>query len=188
MADTPTPHYEFILQQPGTNPKTWGGKLNANWASIDSLLFTATTDASTAVGQAATALQRAGGTMTGDIALANVGPGSVYSVGFRGAPVVEFSADKTLALTDAGCSQRMVGTTALNLTIPPVGTVGFPLGTVIPLRNSTGVAMNILRGAGVTLTVVGSATNANATVAARGAGAIWQEATNVWLIQGSGVS
>lgn len=134
------------------------------------------------------ALPKAGGTMTGDQVLADVGPTSALSVGFRGAPVVNFSANKTLALTDAGKMQRATGASALVLTIPPVGTVGFPVDTVIPLRNfSTGI-LTIARGSGVELRIAGSATNKNCAMAPQGMGALVHEASNVWVLSGVGAS
>lgn len=186
MAVTPT--IQNVKPVVGGSADTWGGTLNdrvtETYVDINALATQGNASEAAVIAKVA----KAGDTMAGDLALANVGPTSAYSAGFRGAPPLDFSSDKTLALTDAGVSQRMVGASPLTLTIPPAGSVGFPLGTVIPLRNSTGVVMTVARGAGVTLTVVGSATNANATISARGAGAIWQEATNVWMIQGVGVS
>ncbi len=38
MADTLTPNYSFVQPEVGGSIDTWGGKLNANWASADTLL------------------------------------------------------------------------------------------------------------------------------------------------------
>lgn len=188
MADSFTTNYNFIIQQPGTNRSVWGGKLNANWASIDGLLFTATTNAANALALGTEALPKAGGTTTGDIILANVGPTSTLSVGFRGAPIVNFASSKTLALTDAGSTQRATGAAALILTIPPVGTVGFPVDTVIPVRNASTATLTIARGSGVELRIAGSATNKNCVMVAQGLGALLHEAPNVWVLSGVGAS
>lgn len=188
MADTPTPNYGFIIQQPGTNPKTWGGKLNANWASIDGLLYTASTDASAAASAAALAMPRTGGAFTGDVTLAEVTPVSA-SAGYRGAPVIGFDTDRTLIGTDAGKMLRLFGPTSRTLTIPPVSSVGFPLGTVILLRSyTTTVPWNIARGAGVTLTVAGSSLNKNCQLATFGLASLTHEDTNIWVLSGVGAS
>lgn len=137
---------------------------------------------------AGAALPKAGGTMTGDQVLADVGPTSQLSAGFRGAPVISFSADKTLALTEAGKAVRLTGATGRTLTIPPVGTVGFPVGTVIPVRNAATAVLTIARGSGVELRVAGDGTNKNCSVASYGFGGLLHEATNVWVLSGVGVS
>lgn len=127
--------------------------------------------------------------MTGDAVLADVGPTSALSAGFRGAPVVDFSVDKALALTDCGKTQRLTGATPRTLTIPPVGTVGFPVDTVIPLRNfSTSAALSIVRGAGVQLRVAGNATDKNCALAPQGVATLLHEANNVWVLSGVGAS
>lgn len=186
MAVTPT--IQNTKPVVGGSADTWGGIVNDRIGETYVDINALATQGNATETAVTSKVNKAGDTMSGDLALANVGPTSIYSAGFRGAPPLDFSSDKTLVLSDAGVSQRMTGATPLTLTIPPASSVGFPLGTVIPLRNSTGVVMTIARGSGVTLTIVGSATNANASIASRGAGAIWQEATNVWMIQGVGVS
>lgn len=189
MADTFTTNYNFIIQQPGTNRSTWGGKLNANWTSIDGLLFTATTNAASAAALSATALQRAGGTMTGDIALADVAATSPRSVGFRGAPVVSIDVDRTFGLTDAGKMIRLFGANTRTWTIPNTSSVGFQIGTAIVLRNfSSGVPLNIVRAAGVTLRVAGSTADGNRTLATFGMATIVMEDTNIWVVSGAGIS
>ena len=39
MADGVTVNYEFVQPEIGASQDTWGGKLNANWASADVVLF-----------------------------------------------------------------------------------------------------------------------------------------------------
>lgn len=172
----------------GGSADTWGGTINARLGEAYDDINALATQSNANQTLANAALPKAGGTMTGDVVLADVGPGDTRSVGFRGAPVVNFSADKTLALTDAGKTQRMTGATPLVLTIPPVGSVGFPVGTVIPIRNFGTAALTVARGSGVQLRLVGSATDKNCTVAPYGMGGILHESSNVWVIQGVGVS
>lgn len=168
---------------------TWGFELNtALGGQIKPTLDAYATAINANETLAGAALPRAGGTMTGDQILADVGPTSALSVGFRGAPIVNFSDDKTLALTDAGKTQRLTGAVGKTLTIPPAGTVGFPVDTVIPLRNFATATMTIARGSGVELRVAGSATNKNCSLAQQGLGTLLHEATNVWVLSGVGVS
>jgi hypothetical protein len=168
----------------GADVDTWGGELNTALGQIDTTLDNFVT----AINATETALLRGGGTMTGDIVLADVGPGNALSGGFRGLPTVSFDADRTLQLTDAGKAMRVTGTTARTITIPPNSGVAFPVGTTIPIRSFSTAAITIARGSGVELRLALSATNANRTVASYGMATIYQEAANIWVITGSGVS
>ncbi len=62
MSDTQTPNFGFEIPDIGADSDAWGGLLNVNWSSIDTLL--------------ATFLPLAGGTMTGQITLPGSGTGS----------------------------------------------------------------------------------------------------------------
>jgi len=184
-----TPTYQNTKPVVGGSADVWGGINNdrIGEAFVDFTAISVLLNATETVANAA--LPKAGGTVTGDVVLADVGPGSQYSVGFRGAPIVNFSSDKTLVLTDSAKTQRMTGVGASILTIPPVGSVGFPVDTVIPVRNfSTAGVMTIARGAGVELRLAGSATNKNCTLAPQGLGTLLHEATNVWVLSGVGVA
>lgn len=134
------------------------------------------------------ALPKSGGTMTGDQVLADVGPGSQFSAGFRGLPVVAIDANRTFLLTDAGKMIRLSGSTNRTWTIPPVGSVGFPVGTVIVLRAGSTGEISIARGSGVTLRMDGDSVNANRVVAGYGKVALVHEASNVWTVSGVGLS
>lgn len=67
MADTFTAHYNFTKPQVGGDPDTWGDLLNANFDSIDTAIYDAKTVADAAV-------PKAGGTMTGVLAIAMANP------------------------------------------------------------------------------------------------------------------
>lgn len=186
MAVTPT----ITNVQPviGGSADTWGGTLNDRlgeaYVDINALAVQGNAN-EIAV---AAALPKAGGTMTGDVALADVAPGSTRSVGFRGLPVVSIDAVRTFGLTDSGKMIRLTGTTARTWTIPPVASVGFPIGTAIVVRNFGTQPITLARGASVQLRIPGSATDANRTVAASGQATLVMEASNVWVISGVGVA
>jgi len=167
---------------------TWGGELNTALGQIKSTLDAIASALNTVVTAAAACLPKAGGQMLGDIILADTDPVSALSVGFRGLPVISFDADRTLFLSDSAKMLRLNGTTARTWTIPPVGSVAFPVGTVIALRCYSTQAITVARGAGVTLQGDGGFVDKNYAIASGGFAFITQEATNFWVISGTGVS
>ena len=183
-----TPTIQNTKPVVGGSADVWGGIINdrigETYTDINALAALANANETVA----GAAVPKAGGAMTGDLVLAASGPGDALSAGYRGAPVVNFSTDKTLALSDAGKVQRLTGSTARTLTIPPASSVGFPIGTVIPLRNAATASLNIARGSGVTLRIPGSATNADRVMTSYGTATLLLEDANVWLITGVGVS
>lgn len=110
------------------------------------------------------------------------------SIGYRCAPV-NFQFDNyTFVLTDAGKMVQHQSASAHTYTIPPFSSVAYPIGTVILISNyGTGV-LTIARGSGVALRIAGSATDANATVAAYGFASIVSVGSNAWVISGAGVA
>lgn len=184
MADTPTTHYGFLLQQPGTNPGTWGGKLNGNWGSIDGLLYTASSSAASALALATDAMPMAGGTFSGDVRI-TAPPSANNSVGFRGCPIRTISDADTLVAADAGGTCRRNSASTGTLTIPPMGTAGWILGTTIVIRNAGAGVLIMARGSGVSLVQSGSTNNKNWGIPARGTATILLEATNEWVIIGA---
>lgn len=186
MAVTPT--YDGATPTVDADEDTWGGELNTALGQIKTDLDALADQGNDTETSNAGKVDKAGDTMTGELRLGDFGPTSSDSAGLRGAPIVNFDAAKTLALTDAGKTLRLTGTTARTLTIPPIGTVGFPLGTAIVLRNVSTQTLTIARGSGVTLTVTGSSTNKNCTLAPRGRATLLMDENNVWDIGGVGVS
>lgn len=166
----------------------WGGLTNTGLTQIRSTLDAIVAAVNGLLDTITGKVAKAGDTMTGELKLGDFGPTSTDSAGLRGAPIVNFDAAKTLALTDAGKTLRLTGTTARTLTIPPIGTVGFPPGTAIVLRNVSTQTLTIARGSGVTLTATGSGTNKNCTLAPRGRATLLMEENNVWDLGGVGVS
>lgn len=183
-----TPTIENVFPTVGASADTWGGILNERGSETYVDINALATLANANETKANAALPKAGGTMTGDQVLFAGGPTDARSSGYRGAPVSSFDTDKALVLADAGVTQRLTGSTGRTLTIPPVGSVGFPIGTVIPIRVSSSASLTVARGSGVQLRLAGSATDANRTVATQGLATIMHEDTNVWVISGIGVS
>lgn len=167
---------------------TWGTKQNNFFDQVRSTVAQLVTQFNALQSSAANFLSLSGGTMTGDQVLADVAPGSAFSAGFRGLPIVTIDADRTFVLTDSGKMVRLNGSTARTWTIPPAGSVGFPLGTVIVLRNASSAAISLTRGSGVTLTIAGTATDKNCTIASRGQATLVKEDTNAWILSGVGAS
>lgn len=171
---------------------TWGDELNdAALGPIKTDLDALAVQSNASATLAAAALPKAGGTLTGDLALADVTPSGPFSAGFRGLPLVTLGADRVLQGTDAGKAIRFFGAATRTLTIPTNGTVGFPIGTVIPVRSyvSSPNVVTVTPASGVTLTIAGSlGAVASATIASGGFATLWQEDPNIWLITGTGVS
>lgn len=188
MAVTPT--IQNVQPVVGGSADTWGGTLNDRleeaYVDVNALATQGNASEAAVIGKVA----KAGDTLTGDLVLANVAPSSVYSAGYRGAPVISYDTDKTLALTDCGKLQRLFGSNPRTLTIPAIGTVGFPVGTVIPLRSYTtaGINWTIARSVGVVLTVAGSSVNKDCTMTPFGFGSLTHEDPNIWVLSGVGVS
>lgn len=181
-----TPTYQDTKPVVGGSADVWGGINNdrIGEAFVDFTAISVLLNATETVANAA--LPKAGGTATGDIVLADVGPGSQFSAGYRGVPVVSIDANRTFVLTDAGKMIRLTGTTNRTWTIPPVGSVGFPVGTVIVLKAASTGQVSLVRGSGVQLRADGSATDTDKTIPAYVKATITQEATNVWSISGVG--
>lgn len=182
MADSFTPNYNFVIQQPGTNRNTWGTKLNSNWTAIDGLLFTATTDAASALALGQAALPRSGGTMTGPVTLPTTG-GAVNSAGFRGAPPVALGTTRTLSAAD-NAILLILNSGNSTVTLP----ASMAVGSVFPIKNRGSGTITLSRASGVTLTVDGSNTNKNCTIGPYGKGVLTVNATNEWSVSGASVS
>lgn len=103
------------------------------------------------------------------------------SLGFRGVPTTTVDADYTFVLGDSGKSKVHTSGTAHTYTIPPNV---FPLGTILVVDNLGTGATTIARGVGVTLRILGAATNQNISVAQYGSAFVRQVATNVWQAGG----
>lgn len=183
-----TPTIQNVKPVVGGSADTWGGTLNdrigETYVDINALAVQGNASEAAVVA----ALPKAGGTMTGDVALADVAPTNALSVGFRGLPVVSIDTDRVFGLTDSGKMIRLTGTTARNWTIPPVASVGFPVGTAIVVRNFGTQPVTLTRGAAVQLRIPGSTADANRTLSPSGQATLVMEASNIWVVSGAGVA
>lgn len=110
------------------------------------------------------------------------------SAGFRGAPINSQNSAYTLVLDDAGRSILDSSGSAVAYTIPPNSSVPFPLGTTIVICNTGSSILSIMRGAGVTMTLAASTSNADRTMAQNGLATLFKSGTNTWILSGSGLT
>lgn len=164
---------------------TWGTKINLFFDQVRSTVGALVTQFNATQIIAAAALPKAGGTLTGDVVMSTAAPAGANSIGYRGLPTDSFDSDYTFVATDAGRCKRLTGTTARTWTIPPNV---LQVDQVIVLRNFSSQAIAFARGSGVALRVSGISTDANASLASYGYASLYQEAANVWVISGTGVT
>lgn len=128
-------------------------------------------------------------TMTGAVALPAAATADSQRIGWREIPITTKDANYTLVIGDAGKGFRKTGSSAVTITVPPNSAVAFPVGTTIYLRNFNATAtISVARGSGVAMRLAGVATDADATIAVWGEATITQEAANVWVIRGTGIT
>jgi hypothetical protein len=173
----PTTNFAIDLPNVAADADTWGTINNAAHESWDGLIFAR--------------MPKAGGVFSGAVSYSTSGlaPGGTHDLGYRGAPVRTRDSAYTFVLTDAGELQRHTEATARAWTIPTNASVAFPIGTIIPIRNANGAGAITLSGAGgVTLNWAGSTSTASRTLAAGAYASITQEAANVWVLTGAGIT
>lgn len=148
-----TPNYGWTLPTVGANLNTWGDVLDAAFNDVDGELKAVSDVANTAPDM----LPKAGGTMTGDIALGDPTPGSASSAGFRGRVPNTQDNTYTLVLKDAGKMILHTSGTPHTWTIPANSTVAFPIGTVILFGNVGAGTITVGKAVGVaTLDTLGN--------------------------------
>jgi len=111
-----------------------------------------------------------------------------FVIGYRDIPQVSFTADATLAATDAGKHYYSTLATANTLTIANNTSVGWSVGTAITIVNRGTGNMTIAQGTGVSLYLAGNSSAGNRTVTTYGMATLLNVAANVWMINGTGVS
>lgn len=90
-------------------------------------------------------------------------------------------ATDTLVLADIGKIIKGNSASTITITIPPVASVAFPVGTVLDLLNINTGVMALTPGSGVTL----NSKNGNRKIASRyGAASLLHEASNSWVLFG----
>lgn len=183
-----TPTIQNVFPTVGASADVWGGILNSRGGETYTDITALAAQGNATEAAVTGAMPKTGGIFTGDVVLSPAGPSNIYSAGFRGIPVAALDVDTTLTLAQAGTQLRFFGPNARTWTIPPLSSVGFPLGTTIMIRSFAGANLTIARGAGVQLRVPGSAVDANRTITPYGWCSLTQEDTNMWLLSGVGAS
>jgi hypothetical protein len=120
--------------------------------------------------------------------LGNAPNGSATAVGYRDIPQVSFTANTTIATTDAGRHYYSTLSTGNVLTIANNASQGFQVGAAISIINQGTGNITVAQGSGVTLYLAGNATSGNRTVATFGMATLIKVATDTWFINGTGVS
>lgn len=155
------------------------------WGSITGTL-SAQTDLQAALNAK---LSLAGGTMTGDLAIAVVSPTTV-SAGYLGVPQNSQSAAYTTVLTDAGkhIYHPSADTTARTWTIAANASVAYPIGTAITFVNDTSAGVITIAINSDTLVLAGAGTTGSRTLAANGIATAVKITSTRWMISGTGLS
>jgi hypothetical protein len=120
--------------------------------------------------------------------LGSVPNGSATAVGYRDIPQVAFTANTTIATTDAGRHYYSTQSTSYILTIANNASQGFQVGAAISIVNQGTGNITVAQGSGVTLYLAGNATSGNRTVATFGMATLIKVATDTWFINGTGIS
>ena len=152
------------------------------------------TDTELAAGAAAanlgyTPANVAGDTFTGAVKMSGT-PTSLGTtdLGFRCVPLTTHDATYTFVIDDAGKGALHTSGSAHTWTIPPVGTVAYPVGSTIVLVNTGAGAVTVARGAGVALRIAGASTDGSKTLAQYGIATLFMPVSDSWYISGAGVS
>jgi hypothetical protein len=111
-----------------------------------------------------------------------------FTIGYLNVPQVAFTGDATIAATDAGKHYYSTLSAANVLTIANNTSVSWAVGTAISLVNRGTGNITVAQGSGVSLYLAGNATAGNRTVTTYGMATLLNVATNVWMINGTGVS
>jgi hypothetical protein len=111
-----------------------------------------------------------------------------FAIGYRDIPQVSFTANTTIATTDAGKHYYSTLSTGNVLTIANNASQGFQVGAAITVVNQGTGNITVAQGSGVTLYLAGNATSGNRTVATFGMATLIKVATDTWFINGTGVS
>jgi len=111
-----------------------------------------------------------------------------FAIGYRDIPQVAFTANTTLAATDAGKHYYSTLATANTLTIANNTSVSWAVGTAITVVNRGSGNITIAQGTGVSLYLAGNSSAGNRTIATYGMATLLNVEANVWMINGSQVT
>ena len=130
------------------------------------------------------------GNITGDNLVVGNITGNIagYAIGYRDIPQVSFSGNTTIATTDAGKHYYSTQTTDYILTIANNASQGFQVGAAISVVNQGIGNITVAQGSGVTLYLAGNSTSGNRIVSTFGMATLIKVDTNIWFINGTGVS
>jgi hypothetical protein len=94
----------------------------------------------------------------------------------------------TLQQFDSGKFKRLTGAATV-VTVPnSLSNPNIPVGSIVYLHNTTGGNQTIVGAAGVTLSLLGTATTGTRTIGANGLARLINSEPNVWLVDGPGVT
>lgn len=134
-----------------------------------------------------TPLNKAGDTATNLLITRGASPAASHA-GFLGLPITTLDSTSDLALSALGGMVRHTSGSAHTWTLQPVATIAYPLGAAFNLRNFGSGIVTLARGAGVSLRLAGSSTDADKSLAQYAQATVVQEDTNIWVINGTGVT
>lgn len=108
--------------------------------------------------------------------------------GYRGVPQNIQNSAYTLLISDAGQMVINTGASAHPVTVPPNGTLAFPIGTAIVLVNDGTGAVTITQGSGVVIVWVPAGTTGNRVLSQYGMATLVKVGTDRWYLSGSGLT
>lgn len=122
--------------------------------------------------------------------LADVGPTSTLTMGYRGLPQNSRSAAYTLVLTDAGkhIYHPSADTTARTWTIPANASVAYPIGTALTFVNDTSAGVITIAITSDTLVLAGPGSTGSRSLAANGVATAVKVTATRWMISGTNIT
>jgi|GEM_PF-4174879 len=160
-----------------------------NAANSASAAATSASNASTSASNAATSASNAAGSASAAATSASQAAASAAT--WNQPPLVSFSANRTLGLSDAGCTllHPSADTTGRTVTIPSNTSVAFPINTQITIINMNGAGtLQLMPEMGVVFRRAGDGAMGQRAVAANGCVTIIKVDTNEWYVTGIGVT
>jgi|GEM_PF-3130747 len=185
MAFTPTFQNDYPTID--ADADVWGDILNDRLGEVYTDFQALATQFNVTQTQGAGALQRTGGTMTGQILIVDAGTQQPLAAGFKGVPLKNINTNYTFLLADVGkmIRQTVSGNT---MTIPPESSVAFPEGAAIMVRGFGAGTHTIAPGVGVSIRLAGSLAASSIAISAGGLAWLYKENNNDWFVWGVGLT